>query len=63
MAVIEARIRAGCAVKSLAGRTAKVNLNKLPKFLDCGLEQDTLVQTVEELTQLSECYRVNNNGY
>ena len=52
----------GQTVKSLAGRAGKVNLNKLPKFMDCGLEQDTLVQTVEELTQLSECYKVNN-GY
>ena len=49
----------GQSVKSWAARASKINLNKLPKFQDCGLEQDSLVQAVEELTQLSECYKVN----
>lgn len=52
----------GQSVKSWAARAAKINLNKLPKFQDCGLEQDSLLQTVEELTQLSECYKMNT-GY
>ena len=46
----------GNTVKSLATRALKINLNKFPKFLNSGYEADTHVQTVEELTELSECY-------
>ena len=46
----------GNTVKSLATRASKINLNKFPKFLNSGYEADTHVQTVEELTELSECY-------
>ena len=46
----------GNTVKSLATRASKINLNKFPKFLNSGYEADTHVQTVEEMTELSECY-------
>jgi len=47
----------GQSLSKMAERASKLNLNKLPKFLQAGLEHDALEQAVEELTELSECYQ------
>jgi len=44
------------SVKSLAERCKKLNLNKLHRFQDAGLENDELLEATEELVNLYECY-------
>ena len=46
----------GKIVKNLAERTAKVNLHKMHRFEESGLEQDELTAVIEDLITLSECY-------
>ena len=48
---------AGLLVKSLAERSGKINLNKLHRFKDAGLENDELLETTESLASLFECYK------
>ena len=50
----------GLAVKSLAERSGKINLNKLHRFQDAGLENDELLETIEGLTNLYESYEDYN---
>lgn len=46
----------GLSIKNIAGRCGKINLNKLHRFRDAGLENDELLETTEELINLYECY-------
>merc|ERR1711890_129743 len=46
----------GLAIKNIASRCGKINLNKLHRFRDAGLENDELLETTEELISLYECY-------
>ena len=46
----------GLAIKNIASRCGKINLNKLHRFRDAGLENDELLETTEELLSLYECY-------
>ena len=46
----------GIALNSLAQRCKKINLNKLHRFQEAGLESDELLETTEELVNLYECY-------
>ena len=50
----------GLMVKSLAERSGKINLNKLHRFQDAGLENDELLETTESLISLYECYTGDN---
>ena len=50
----------GLALKNIAVRCGKINLNKLHRFRDAGLENDELLETTEELTNLYECYEEDN---
>ena len=50
----------GSAIKNIAGRCGKINLNKLHRFRDAGLENDELLETTEELISLYECYEEND---
>ena len=53
----------GMTVKSLAERSAKINLNKLHRFQEAGLENDELVEITESLQSLYECYRPQNGVF
>jgi hypothetical protein len=46
----------GLSIKNIAGRCGKINLNKLHRFRDAGLENDELLETTEELINLYDCY-------
>lgn len=50
-------------VKALAERSAKINLNKLHRFQDAGLENDELLETTESLLSLYECYKPQNDVF
>jgi len=43
-------------IKSLAERCRKINLNKLHRFQDAGLENDELLESTESLNNLYECF-------
>lgn len=47
----------GNILQSLVDRCARINLNKLHKFQDAGLDQDGLLETIEDLSTLSDCYK------
>ena len=49
----------GNLVKSLVDRCRKINLSKLHRFQEAGLDQDSLQEAIEGLNALSDCYRVN----
>ena len=53
----------GMMVKSLAERTSKINLNKLHRFQDAGLENDELIETTESLQSLYECYSPQDSAF
>lgn len=61
LASIQSSRAVGLSVKSLADRCGKVNLNKLHRFQDAGLENDELLETTEELINLCECYEENDD--
>ena len=61
LASIQSSRSVGLSVKSLADRCGKVNLNKLHRFQDAGLENDELLETTEELINLCECYEENDD--
>jgi hypothetical protein len=46
----------GLMIKSLAERCRKINLNKLHRFQDAGLENDELLESTESLNNLYECF-------
>jgi len=50
----------GFAMKSLAERCGKINLNKLHRFQEAGLDNDELIETTEGLINLYECYEDDN---
>merc|ERR1712150_32173 len=56
LASLQSSSAVGLSVKSVADRCGKINLNKLHRFQDAGLENDELLETTEELVNLYECY-------
>ena len=40
----------------LAERSKRINLNKLHRFQDAGLDEDSLKESIEDLYKLSDCY-------
>ena len=47
----------GEALRPLAQRMAKINLHKMHRFEEAGLEEDELREVVEDLTALYQCYQ------
>ena len=50
----------GQALNSYYQRASKINLHKLPKFIEAGLEQDELLQNVDDLGSQADCYKKSN---
>lgn len=53
----------GNIIQALVDRCAKINLNKLHKFQDAGLDQDGLLEVIEALSSLSDCYKEPSDAY
>lgn len=46
----------GQIVQALAERSSKINLNKLHRFQEAGLDQDSLKESIEDLRKQADCY-------
>ncbi len=55
--------KSGKIARCLADRSAKVNLNKMHRFEEAGLEQDELTEVVEDLVRLAENYEPSSDAY
>ena len=56
LASLQSSKSVGSMIKSLAERCRKINLNKLHRFQDAGLENDELLESTESLNNLYECF-------
>ena len=53
---------AGNIIKILSERVAKINLSKFHRYEEAGLDQDTLMDTIEDLHKLSENYEPTSDA-
>ena len=56
LASLQSSNAVGLSIKNVAERCKRINLNKLHRFQEAGLENDELLETTEELVNLFECY-------
>jgi len=52
----------GNIVSSLAERCSRIKLQKLHRFTEAGLDEDSLQETIEGLHTLSDCYQANSDA-